>query len=676
MAHGFAFFAGAVQFMPGDGTTIRYVSKGTDVLTLTDLPAGTLAAGNEVTVKYRPRAGAAWTVVFRGSVARIRDAYARGDERVQTVECEGPWGAMNRLVFRQSWKSGALTVQSPRVILNQSILGEAMTLTQQVREICDFAAAKCGFSVGSVDAGTIQLPLDETRDMTCASALLRELRFFPKKVVRFDYAAAGAPALVIAEPDTSTAAEYVADVPKTSIVREYNAHPITAVDVYTDGWQVSGSAAADRVWAMSHQVWPTGADTDGVDVLHAYIPLAKGSASTTWQKLESRTTEIPANLNQAAWWKAKHPRLANVALAAITITDGARTPSSSPRIAENTAAELEAAGLHSEVSRFSCKCTIRTADDEEENLVLTMDFLTTDATTRTYTWQTGSSSTAGESLPSGLAKAIYEQRSGELLNERMVVRLGDALPQLGDCADGLILQDYTVDCADLTAELHFGQPEHLSVEDMRDLLTAFRQRAYASNAVVRPGGEDAEDEADDVGAFKPIAASEWSPGSKVKTTIKSATGGGAILLDSTQVGDGKTVGVHTLSWTDGQGAAQTAKVLATADVTIPTASTAPDTVAVVTGVDFSWDENGQLVATLTKENVKVKSAGAAAAAVKGVGLWRESFVVGAKYDSATHKFTVKSAGSVKTTSGTTDRNGHVVDGEVFTAVQHTPGMDG
>ena len=66
--------------------------------------------------------------------------------------------------------------------------------------------------------------------------------------------------------------------------------------------------------------------------------------------------------------------------------------------------------------------------------------------------------------------------------------------QLGDRADGLYLQSFDVDLADLTARLEFGQPEHLSVEDMRNLLNGFRQRGYAENAVLRSSAGGGEEE--------------------------------------------------------------------------------------------------------------------------------------------------------------------------------------
>ena len=92
------------------------------------------------------------------------------------------------------------------------------------------------------------------------------------------------------------------------------------------------------------------------------------------------------------WWRNNHARQKDIPLANITISDGDYEPKTYTRIARNTADELAEAGLHSKVAVFTCKCKIATDDDEEEDILLTMEFLTTDATTRTYTWQTGSSS--------------------------------------------------------------------------------------------------------------------------------------------------------------------------------------------------------------------------------------------------------------------------------------------
>jgi len=562
---------GTDEFFPGTAR-LHYVSKNADTLTLGGLPAGLLATGDAVIVQYRPDASTAWTTVFAGDVAKITDRHGRGDDRVQTVICEGPWGKMARLVFRQTWacNAGGASFSSARVVLNQSPVGEDYTISEQIQEIADFAASKCGFSAGSYAIGAVVLPKDESRDLTCAAALQRELRFFPKKIVRFDYSGT-TPTLVITEPTTETDAAYVAAVPKTQRQYEYNAHPITAVDVYTDDVQtVTGDDNVDKsILGQTHQIYPTDADTSGLDVLHAYVPLAPGEASTSWKSLDSDTEDITAYiLNSSVWWRTKHPRLQGVALENITISGGTRSPANYPRIARNTADELEEAGLHSEISHFTCRAKIVTEDDEEEDILLSMDFLTTDALTRTYTWQTGSSSSAGETLPEGLARALFEQRAGTLVEERMTIRLYDGWPTLGDAADGLVLQDIDIDCGDCTAALSFGQPETLSAEDMRNLLNAFRARGYSFNAPLRAEGEPDPADTTHVGSIKPLSSTEFAPGQKSKTTIKKRNGG-AILLDAAKVPDGSTIDVKTFTRYDSAGNPSQSQILGTGDCSFP-----------------------------------------------------------------------------------------------------------
>lgn len=588
------------EFFPGAGSTLRFANRDTDTLNAVGIPAGLLQAGDSVTVKYLN------TTVFQGTVERIVDRHGRGDDRVQDVTCQGPWGKMNRLVYRQLWGIGTAQFSSSRVILNQTPGGLAQSMAAQLNEIVTFAAAKCGFTAGTIQADTLVLPADETRDITCADAIRRMLRFHPKRIVRFDYSGS-TPALNIVEPSGNDAS-YVATIPKTQREYVYNAHPVSCVDITTDATDI---LLSDGTSAIPHQIYPVNADTTDLDCLHVTIPLAPGSASTTWESFDSVTENMPSSMNDAIWWKNKHPRLANVPNNAFGVYDGDRSPANYPRIAKSTKGELEAAGLHCEVSRCSCKCRIQTADDEEEDIVLTMDFLTTDATTRKYTWQTGSSWSAGETLPDGLAQAIYEQRGGALLNERMTIRLGSAFPQLGDMADGLYLQSFDVDLADLTARLEFGQPEHLAVEDLKNLLNGFRQRGYAENAVLRSsaGGGEEEEEDDTPGGIPPIASSEWSPGKKSKTTIAgsgsgsvgsvvidssgsspkinlSGGSGGSVDIDCDDLDSNETLGIHDFKECSVQGCGSLSgvKVLATDDITVPGIQAAADS-----GISLGYD---------------------------------------------------------------------------------------
>lgn len=561
----FRFYLNGTEFHAAAGARLQFRSKADDTLSLPSMPAGMFAGGDAVHVTYKG------TKVFQGTVEKIIDRPGRGLERVNDVTVAGPWAKMNRLVFRQQWQSrnaagAGVTFLCSRVVLNRSPLGLDYTVKQQIDEILAYAAPKCGFAAGTVDADALVLPADETRDLTCASALMRELRFHPKKIVSFDYSGA-TPTLSVTTPATADAS-YVAAIPKTAREYERNVHPVTAVDVQTNDVTIVGTGdAAAPVSSIGHQVYPANADVTGLDVLHCYVPLAPGGGSNNYKSCELECEAIPTGgISMKQFWKNYHPRLANVALDAITIAEATRTGThENPYLVRNAASELKEAGISFEREMFKCKCTITTPDDIEEEVYLSMEFLTTSSLPKTYTWQTGSTSMAGETLPEGLARAIYEQRTqSAYLNETMTIRLGDALPRLGDACDGLYLQEYSVDIYDLTAELHFGQPDYLTAEDMRDLLNGFRGRAYTSVETIR-AEPDVEEAAEEVGRIPPLSSTEFSPGTKKKTTIKSATsgGGGAIVLDSSALASADRAAINEVTVADADGSERKVKMLAT-----------------------------------------------------------------------------------------------------------------
>lgn len=560
----------STRFYPGAGTKLHFANRDVDTLEMPDVPNGFLAAGDVVTATYKG------TCVFRGDVATIAEARGRGTDATQTVTCVGPWSKMARLVYRQNWFTGGGYSRSSRLVLNQHQDGSTQNLNSELYEIASHGATPCGYTVAQADVAvsTQQLPFDECRDITVADAIRRELRFFPKAVCRFDYSGE-TPALKIKKTASPTTAAYVAAIPKNRREYVYNAHPITGVDLEIE---TTGTVDGVEYRQIDHQ---TAGNTSAgnPDCLYATLQIKGASSNTTRQSFKSVTEDIPQNLNDAAWWKARHPRLANVAANAIAISEGSRTPSNYPRISAATAGELEEAGLHCEVSKFTCKATITTADDKEEEIFLTMNFLTTNATgtaadPKTYTWVAESSSESGETVPSGLAATILAERAGSLLSERMTVRLGDALPQLGDAiveTEGTVfLQSIDVDCASLTADLKFGVPDYLSPEDMAALLSGFRNKRTSSSHTVRKTGKPDDNGSNvEMGAIPPLSSTEFAPGQKAKTIIGpkaanspsmkfDATGaGGNVDVKSSEIPGGKTIGSHQLTYKNKNGETET-----------------------------------------------------------------------------------------------------------------------
>ncbi len=569
----FRFFTAGTEFFPGVGTRLHFGSQAIDTLNLVNLPAELLTAGDTVTVTYLG------TTIFVGDVEQIIDRHGGGTERTQDVTCQGPFGKMQRLLFRQTWGTGSSGSHSSHVILNQTASGAGCSHQSQLSEIAAYGQTKCGYQLGTIQGHGIHLPFDETRDITVAAALRRQLRFFPKSILRFDYSTSDAndnpkPTLHVREPNTATDAAYLAAIPKTARSYEYNAHPIQGVYLYAETFDGSGVVAET-------QRYPLTASPDDLDVVCAYIPLARAMGSVSTEYFEAKGEEIGEDYKEVWWWWFRHPRLTAEDANTITLSDVTRGGTLNlPYLAEHSSEELAAAGCRSEVVRFTCKATINRGTDIEENVVLSMDFLTTDAIPgKKYLLASESSFESGETMPTGLAQAIFEQRSGALKNEYITLRLGDALPTLGDCCDGLILQEFDVDCASLTANLHFGQPEYLSIDDMRGLLSGFRQRSWAKSSYVRKRAalpDDEEDENAYTRFIQPLSSTEFCPGKKIKTEIGDATDGGAVMqLDPSLLPAGAVMKPHTLTIEDESGSGSTRSggqqmmILATGDVVIP-----------------------------------------------------------------------------------------------------------
>ena len=146
----------------------------------------------------------------------------------------------------------------------------------------------------------------------------------------------------------------------------------------------------------------------------------------------------------------------------------------------------------------------------------------------------------------------------------MTVRCGDTLPQLGDRCDGLYLTQIEIDCSELTADLHFGAPEFLSVDDMASLLSNFRNKRRTTLATSRVEGKPDDGAAEvEMGLIPPLSSTEFAPGVKAKTTIKSSDGStGSINLDASALKSGETISQRELSVSSSSLPATKVKILA------------------------------------------------------------------------------------------------------------------
>lgn len=534
---------GETEFLPGEGTRLSYGSRTADMLEVEGVPGGFFKGGDTVTVKYGN------TTIFTGLLTSAASTASRGDTYSQTAVFTGPWERMARVVCRQMWHVANGYKESSRLILNQAQNGDAQSINVAVREILtgmnNSAPAACGYQVGTVSVGSVTLPFDETRDITIADAVKRELRLFPAAVTRFDYSTTPPTLNALAANRYAAVPSYITEGSFTVISEELNSNPITAVDLEIEATSEVEGVQYRNITHQTARIAGSSAEAGSPDCLYATLQIAGAAQSSVKQSFTAKVEDPPTSPNDAVWWKNKHPRLKNVPLAAIAITGGARsgaaTAADYPRIAKNTVGEIEAAGLKARVETWSCTCKITTTDDVEEEIYLQLQFVMTNAQNRTYTWVAESSATSGETVPADLAQRVLAARRDAWRGITATMRLpatAAAFPQIGDAYHRCILQNFTIDCTTLLMEMHFGAPEYISPDDMASLMTNFRNKRRTTCAASRVSGkiaDDSESELEDSG-IPPLSSTEFEPGVKAKTTFKSVAGGnstGSMVVDAT-----------------------------------------------------------------------------------------------------------------------------------------------
>lgn len=536
------------RFYPGAGSTLHFGNREADVLTLVNIPPGFILDGDTVCVYYQGNR------IFKAfGVYKRQRHYSRGSECTETVSFASPWANMERLVYRQWWRYNGTYVYSSRLILNQYKDGSPQTLRSELLEIAKFGQKGCRYTV---DTSTINgmpnvyLPFDECRDITVADAIKRELRFFPLVFTRFNYSPS-TPELYISGSAGGLS------IPEDRILSRditYNQQRINTVKL-----EVETTTTINGEPCLSHKYQLAGPTADdNANCLYATIQANGGGSNATYNCFESITEAIPDNLNDAQWWIDKHPRLSGLAPSGISISGAKREPANYNRISASTAGELEAAGIKCEVSKFTCSANISSNSGKENQIELTMFFLTTNATgtaedPKHYYWLESSSASDGEIIPEGLARAILDQRSKTILNETLTIRLGGTLPKIGQSRkisddESIYLQSMDIDLYNLTATLNFGVPDYQTPEDMVSLLRGFRSKCASSSSIARQTGKPDRGNKIQHGGIMPLSSTEFCPGTYEKLLIKGEdTGtGGTIDIDSKKVNNGKTVSINSL----------------------------------------------------------------------------------------------------------------------------------
>lgn len=481
-------------------------SQAADIVTFTAptsfIGAALLSYGSTVTIT---KDGTTW---FKG---RVNNIPRQGDPRREriTYELVGPWWYLEHCIYQQSWQlwsgSSVTAVNKSRVILGQDTSGNRITTGAQIGAAIDYAIGlSAPITKGTIDPD-LYIPWEEATDITCAEAIIRQLRWSPDTVCWFDYSTSN-PTFHCRKRANLSA--ITVDAVAGSPVQKIEVTP--RYDLQIPGVLLRFEQLHDNDGQVYHTVTEqTAGTTNAFNTLVSTIELAGSTVRHLSQAIT--VAAYPADLNADSFWKSIMPQLAGVADADLTVTNASRSPGTYSNYLVTGTIQPWMTTVNAEEDTITADLEVHDKDEDSYNVQkhrkrkLTCRLIATDATTRTY--RKLASLISAEPVPTGLATALYNAWS-VLQYDGMVVTKASECPGThlpgtklnitnGVAAwasmDALIQR--TVEDIDLgITTVLFGPARHLGPAELVTLLRTFRMRRVAYHHNSRDTGEAEDDD--------------------------------------------------------------------------------------------------------------------------------------------------------------------------------------
>jgi hypothetical protein len=563
--------------LPCESAQLALRSLAEDTLALGGMDWGALSVRQGVRVTRAAPDGGAQTL-FEGRVSRAGLGTAAGSLRRLSATVSGPWRDMERTAYTQPWPMWVVDGDHPggrwqpratgRVLLNQNASGAPVTVRDQIADILYCCAATrpsvadpeaAAQAVGSIPPG-ITIPFDECRDLSCAQAAKKELRFLPRAASRFDYAETGAALIRIRvpaaqEPDAPWLAGYAADGLLLGITDEVTDEPPLGVQL-----EVETGGSKRAIWMQE-----AGDVSDPAAVVRGCLSLAGSGSDIQYSFMEVLTEDAPETspepginditvYGEVSEWLRAHARsLWGKRISKLQSgplhRDGEADKADYPRITDTPLADLARAGIKARVETFwaDIRAALDAGDEasasastEITDMRVALRLITTNAKSKRYSWQaSGSSWGTAETAPEGLAAALLAQLADSGRAATVTVRLAPGLPVPlpGDARAGILCQSVSVDLKGETAAAAFGSSAHLSVDDLSSFMQGFRnlRRSESSWSLrTEQDMESADEEAEAHVTVAPLSDETFSMGGFV--AVGAANGGKTSSMDPKDIG--------------------------------------------------------------------------------------------------------------------------------------------
>jgi hypothetical protein len=436
------------------------------------------------------------TVYFRGIVVRAPGIGQRACE-ARRYELAGPWWYLENLIFQQAWAE-AVDVNNPdsltepvfkgRVILGQNAAGKPISLRDQVEEIITYASdLGAPIALGTIDPD-LTFPMDETRDLTCAEALTRILRWAPDAVVWFDYSREENACLNVSTRKTMRDIMLPMGGVKAIELTPRHDLKVPAVVLKYEKKHVENGAS----WTTTERdAFPETATGGELKALVLTVELDGMRAQLLRQKVKVEAIHH----EHPHWWQRHIPSLDGVRH--LTIKQATRTSALPNELIEGSVAGWMRRQVEEDVVRalVSYETDDRSVVDRE----VTVRLNATDAST--FTYQRLLSEEPDESAPFGLARQLYDAVN-VLQYDGFVELESDEIEPQGFLGGLLSFSESTPEYAQMRAVIQevrddvdcgrtwirFGPPKHLGADDLVELMRVNRRRRATRHASVRSSG--------------------------------------------------------------------------------------------------------------------------------------------------------------------------------------------
>ena len=514
-----------------------------------------------------------------GRVMALRRIGTAAGESIR-YEAADPWVWLDRITYQQSWNEAEdpndpeSTLQArlrSRILLGLDPAGAKANTGAIITDVLQYAIdSGAPIQIGTIDPAQ-DVPIDEQRDLTCAEALRRVLRWHPDVSTWWDFSGTGFPTLHVRRrangPLTTVSAAAAQAVGATgellSSIELTPRHDLVVPEVVIK-YEIANQTDSKTWYTTSVDASPAEANGRAFGALVATVELGGQQASYQSQFLEAASI----NLSAAAWWESKLPYLAGVS--GLTISDEAISPTVFREVVDGSVPAWLAGTSEPAKATAVLEYSYTDADtgaEIETREKVAVNLTGTSLTTGTYFQLV--SFTPAEPIPTGLAEALRAALSE--LHFQGTVLLGAAelsgalhpgrrLNVSGSRAEyanmEALIQAVDEDVESGATTVTLGPPEHLGPQDLVELLRVSRTRVTSYMISTRVNGEAAFASATEGGRNTRADNSSSGHEAPRKLTVAAGTGGtiGKIILDGgDSLLEGKEIKLYEEDWCDAEG---------------------------------------------------------------------------------------------------------------------------